>query len=77
MSYVRFGRPKADMKRSATTPLPSRSPTQFKRQFRLEFNNYLRSNLTFREVSSLYVSLGDNPRRIIQLMAALSSLSQR
>jgi hypothetical protein len=56
---------------------PSLPHAIFKRQFRLEFTNYLRSNLTLGEVSSLYVSLGDNPRRIIQLMAALSSLSQR
>jgi hypothetical protein len=56
---------------------PSAPRSNSKRRFALKFNNYLRSALPLREVSSLYVSLGDNPRRIIQLMAALSFLSQR
>jgi len=50
---------------------PLAPPRNFKRQFWLEFNNYLRSNLTLRGLSSLYVKLGDDPHRIIQSMAAL------
>ena len=47
-------------------PLNSRSPLappcNFKRQFLLGFNNYLRSALTLRGLSSLTVSLGNEPR---------------
>jgi hypothetical protein len=41
---------------------PLAPPYNFKRQISLEFNNYLRSTLTLRGVSSLTVSLGNEPR---------------
>jgi len=41
---------------------PLAPPCNFKRQFLLGFNNYLRSALTLRGVSSLTVSLGKGRR---------------
>ena len=48
--------------RHAAAP-PLAPPHDFKRQFRLGFNNYLHSALTLRGVSSLYVIFRDKPRR--------------
>jgi hypothetical protein len=45
------------------TAAPPRLPLDLKGQFKFEFNNYLRSALTLRGVSSLYISFGDKPRR--------------
>ena len=42
---------------------PSAPPLDLKRQFKFEFNSYLRSALTLRGVSSLYISFADKPRR--------------
>jgi hypothetical protein len=42
--------------------LPSAPRYNFKRHFGLEFNNYFRSALTLRGVSSLSIRLGNEPR---------------
>jgi len=42
----------------AVWPLTAASPLDLKGQFKFEFNNYLRSALTLRGLSSLPVSLG-------------------
>jgi hypothetical protein len=47
----------------AVRPLTAAPPLDLKGQFKFEFNNYLRSALTLRGVSSLYISFGDKPRR--------------
>ena len=44
------------------SPPPSAPPCNLKRQFGFGFNNYLRSALPLRGVSSLPVSLGNEPR---------------
>src|SRR5882757_6282019 len=61
----------AQIKRSARLRSPSAPRYNFKRHFGLEFNNYLRSALPLRGVSSLSIRLGNEPR-----MTTLLQLNQ-
>jgi hypothetical protein len=61
-SVAQFRTPIATV-RPLTSRSPAAPPFDLKRQFKFEFNSYLRSALTLRGVSSLYISFADKPRR--------------